>query len=100
VAHFRFSPGSHGGTVTPFDDSAAELVDPNFHRPPLRAVAPVPAAIAAEAEPELPLEVPVPAPAQPEPQEQPAKPARARRRKPEVPAWEDVLLGVRSGTQP
>ena len=101
VAHFRFSPGSHGGTVTPFDDSAAELVDPNFHRPPLRAVAPVPATIAAEAEPELPLEVPVPpAPAQQEPQEQPAKPARARRRKPEVPAWEDVLLGVRSGTQP
>ncbi|MDT5402650.1 MAG: hypothetical protein QOK33_5881, partial [Mycobacterium sp.] len=30
----------------------------------------------------------------------PAPKPRARKRKPEVPAWEDVLLGVRSGTQP
>jgi hypothetical protein len=36
--------------------------------------------------------VPDPAPAAPKPQ-------RARKRKPEVPGWEDVLLGVRSGTQ-
>jgi hypothetical protein len=121
VAHFRFSPGSHGGTVTPFDDSAAELVDPDFQRPALRSVAPVverervvdepviayeePAdEVAADIaddvdsaedlddEPQLPL-------ATPEPKAPPAKTARARRRKPEVPAWEDVLLGVRSGTQ-
>src|SRR5258705_4818603 len=43
VAHFRFTPGAHGGTATPFDDAAAELIDPNFARPALRAVAPVPA---------------------------------------------------------
>ena len=94
VAHFRFSPGAHGGTATAFDDAAAELIDPNFDRPPLRSVAPVPVFVA---EPELPLIVSQPTP-QPEPE--PAPKPRARKRKPEVPAWEDVLLGVRSGTQP
>ena len=41
VAHFRFTPGAHGGTVTALDDAASELIDPNFARP-LRPVAPVP----------------------------------------------------------
>src|ERR1700733_203727 len=40
VAHFRFCPGSHGGTVTAVDDSASELINPNFDRP-LRPVAPI-----------------------------------------------------------
>ena len=40
VAHFRFAPGAHGGTVTAFDDAACELIDPNFARP-LRPLAPV-----------------------------------------------------------
>jgi hypothetical protein len=93
VAHFRFSPGAHGGTATAFDDAAAELIDPNFDRPPLRAVAPVPQLDLSE--PELPLEHP-----EPEPEPTPTPKPRARKRKPEVPAWEDVLLGVRSGTQP
>jgi hypothetical protein len=106
LAHFRFTPGAHGGTATPFDDAAAELVDPDFDRPPLRSVAPVPqldfsmpAPVAATPAPPPPAPEP---PAEPEaPAAPPAgKPARARRRKPEVPAWEDVLLGVRSGTQP
>jgi Protein of unknown function (DUF3071) len=89
TAHFRFSPGAHGGTVTAFDDAACELIDPDFARP-LRPVAPV-AQLDFE-EPELPV-----APEQPEP----AKPVRTRkgRGKPPVPAWEDVLLGVRSGGQ-
>jgi Protein of unknown function (DUF3071) len=95
VAHFRFSPGAHGGTATAFDDAAAELIDPNFDRPPLRSVAPVPAL--AVTEPELPLEHAEP---EVEPEPKPAPKPRARKRKPEVPAWEDVLLGVRSGTQP
>jgi hypothetical protein len=94
VAHFRFTPGAHGGTATAFDDSAAELIDPNFDRPPLRAVAPVPEFVS---EPELPLSPPEPVV---EPEPQPAPKPRARKRRPEVPAWEDVLLGVRSGTQP
>jgi hypothetical protein len=97
VAHFRFTPGAHGGTATAFDDAAAELIDPNFDRPPLRSVAAVHEYAQSLAEPELPLIVPEP---QPEPEPKPAPKARARKRKPEVPAWEDVLLGVRSGTQP
>lgn len=91
LAHFRFAPGAHGGTVTAVDDAASELIDPDFDRP-LRPLAPVAQLDFDEPEPE-------PAPAEetaPEPQHQPA---RARRRKPPVPAWEDVLLGVRSGGQ-
>ena len=85
VAHFRFTPGAHGGTVTAFDDAACELIDPDFARP-LRPLAPV-AQLDFE-EPELPIEAPEPPPA--------PKPPRARKGKPPVPAWEDVLLGVRS----
>jgi len=141
-AHFRFTPGSHGGTVTAFDDSAAELIDPSFARPlrPVAAVAqldfdvtPAPAPVSAQvqvpAQAPTPAPVPAPAPvvaqapaAPPAPQvpaaQAPApvapsaeteaeteveaaapKPRRARKAKPSVPAWEDVLLGVRSGTQ-
>ena len=88
VAHFRFTPGAHGGTVTAFDDAACELINPDFARP-LRPLAPV-AQLDFE-EPELPIEAPEPPPA--------PKPPRARKGKPPVPAWEDVLLGVRSGGQ-
>jgi Protein of unknown function (DUF3071) len=97
VAHFRFTPGAHGGTATPFDDAAAELIDPNFARPPLRSVATVPELEFAE--PLIPAAPTPPPAAEAEPPEAP-KPTRTRRRKPEVPAWEDVLLGVRSGAQP
>lgn len=94
AAHFRFTPGAHGGTVTAFDDAACELIDPDFARPlrPVAAVAP----LAAE-EPPAPVEVQVE-----EREPEPAKPARtprARKGKPPVPAWEDVLLGVRSSGQ-
>jgi len=88
VAHFRFTPGAHGGTVTAFDDAACELIDPDFARP-LRPLAPVA---------QLDFEEPEPPAAAPEPPPEP-KPARARKGKPPVPAWEDVLLGVRSGGQ-
>lgn len=143
-AHFRFTPGSHGGTVVAFDDSASELIDPNFAPRPLRPVAavaqldfetpaaapvpgpvtpPVPAPAAAQppvAQPPAAQQTVEPTPppaAQPEPvvaQDEPAaaqsesaadtepaapKPRRARKAKPSVPAWEDVLLGVRSGSQ-
>lgn len=90
VAHFRFVPGAHGGTVTAVDDAASELINPNFDRP-LRPVAPLA---------QLDFDAPPPPPAKPEPAEaEPAeapRPARAKRSKPTVPAWEDVLLGVRS----
>ena len=117
VAHFRFSPGAHGGTVTAIDEPASELIDPDF-KPPLRPVAPVaqlsfdePAAAAAPVQAALPeptarpLPEPEPLPlGDPEPQAQAQPPARpqprpaAKRagRKPAIPAWEDVLLGVRT----
>jgi hypothetical protein len=89
VAHFRFSPGAHGGTVTALDDAATELVDPDFERPPLRPVAPVA---------QFELEEPVATP-EPEVHREAPTPPRTRRTKPPVPAWEDVLLGVRSSGQ-
>ncbi len=103
-AHFRFTPGAHGGTVTAVDEAASELIDPEFERP-LRPVATVaqlefevPAPIAAPAE--APAEAPTPAAvAAPEPageSQQRTGTAKRSSRKPVIPAWEDVLLGVRS----
>jgi Protein of unknown function (DUF3071) len=91
AAHFRFTPGAHGGTVTAFDDTASELIDPDFARPlrPVAAFAPL-----AIEEPEPPVQVEEPS----EPPK-PARAPRARKGKPPVPAWEDVLLGVRSSGQ-
>ena len=42
AAHFRFTPGAHGGTVTAFDDAACALIDPDFATPlrPVAALAP------------------------------------------------------------
>ena len=86
IAHFNYTPGAHGGTVTAVDDTAGELIDPNFERP-LRPVAQV-----------ARLDFDEPAkPAAEIPQEQ--QPVHTRRGKPVIPAWEDVLLGVRSGGQ-
>jgi hypothetical protein len=85
VAHFRFTPGAHGGTATAIDDAASELIDPDF-KTSLRPLAPV-AHIAFD-------EAAKPAPTPPAEQ-----PASSRRTKPAIPAWEDVLLGVRSGGQ-
>jgi hypothetical protein len=116
VAHFRFSPGAHGGTVTAIDESASELIDPDF-KPPLRPVAPVAqlsfdepavvvtavAAVVAPVqaalpeplpEPQLPLAEPQQA--QPPARPQPRPAAKRTSRKPAIPAWEDVLLGVRT----
>jgi len=94
-AHFRFTPGAHGGTITAIDEAASELIDPEFERP-LRTVAPV-AQLEFE---ELPTAVfqasPTSAPSPAEEPTQRQSPAARNRRKPVVPAWEDVLLGVRS----
>ena len=102
TAHFRYTPGSHGGTVTAFDDAACELIDPDFARPP-RLVAALPAPEAVVEEPTLPIDPPMQAPqteAEPEPAPAPKQPrVRKGKAKPAVPAWEDVLLGVRSGGQ-
>ena len=85
IAQFCFTPGAHGGTVTAIDDAASELIDPEFERPlrPVARVAHVDFDEAAK-------------PAVTAPNEQPV---HTRRGKPVIPAWEDVLLGVRSGGQ-
>ncbi len=85
IAHFCFTPGAHGGTITAIDDGASELIDPDFDRPlrPLAQVAHVDFDETAK-------------PADTAPHEQPV---HTRRGKPVIPAWEDVLLGVRSGGQ-
>ncbi|MFZ0832902.1 MAG: septation protein SepH [Mycobacterium sp.] len=88
AAHFRFTPGAHGGTATALDDAAKELIDPNFDRP-LRPVAPVAQLDFDQAPPPEPTH-------EPTPEEAPA-PKKPRRRRPAVPALEDVLLDVRSG---
>jgi hypothetical protein len=91
IAHFRFVPGAHGGTVTAVDDAASELINPDFDRP-LRPVAPVAQLDFDKTAP------PAAADAAPVAEAAPT-PARNRRGKPPVPAWEDVLLGVRSAGQ-
>ncbi len=102
VAHFRFVPGAHGGTVTALDDTATELIDPDFDRP-LRPVAPLPQLEFESPAPGQPAPAPKAAPKatpkaspEPAPAAEAAPPARTKRAKPSVPAWEDVLLGVRS----
>ncbi len=40
-AHWAFHPGAHGGTVTPLDEPALDLMDPNAPVRPLRTVRPV-----------------------------------------------------------
>jgi len=89
VAHFTFVPGAHVGTVTALDDAARELIDPSFDRP-LRTVAQV-----ARLDFDEPVQPPEPAAAPDQPQAHP----RRGKGKPAIPAWEDVLLGVRSSVQ-
>ena len=91
VAHFRYAPGAHGGTVTAFDDAACQLIDPNYARP-LRPLAPVA---------QLALEEPEPAPAKKAPAKTAAakKPAAKPAPKAEEPAeeadgFDDLLSGL------
>ena len=94
LAHFRFTPGAHGGTATAFDDAASELIDPDFDRPPLRPVAPVPTSTFDGPRPRPLRDAAAPAAPSPRPSRR-----AARRGKPADPGWEDVLLGVRSSGQ-
>ncbi|MDJ0393829.1 septation protein SepH [Rhodococcus sp. G-MC3] len=120
-AHWQFLPDGHGGTITPLDDAASELVDPDFGRQ-LRGLAPVRAIeVAPPEEPEQSLQF---APSEQsfddyygttadserggdveeeastsveEPKHEAAPaPKKDKKGKPAMPSWEDVLLGVRS----
>lgn len=94
VAHFCFVPGAHGGTVTALDDTASVLIDPSFERPlrPLARVAHLDFEETEEPEAARRAAAPVAGPP-------PELPRRAKAGKPTIPAWEDVLLGVRSSGQ-
>ncbi|OZF40861.1 DNA-binding protein [Rhodococcus sp. 14-2483-1-1] len=50
-AHWQFLPDGHGGTIAPLDDTAHELIDPDFGRQ-LRGLAPVRALAPASADDE------------------------------------------------
>ncbi len=129
-AHWRFTPGSHGGVTEPLDDLAVELTEPELARatrrsmmsvvPPQPPVSPAPPQHAVL--PDGHEEVTVDAdrlieeqrrPERPEPSsalelefddsvppstgsESHPKHRSGKRATPTVPAWEDVLLGVRS----
>ncbi|GLY69187.1 septation protein SepH [Amycolatopsis taiwanensis] len=88
-AHWSFSPGAHGGTVTALDEHAEDLLDP--HRAPLTL-----RAVDAESPDQ-------PGPPTPRSESAGSGSRGAKEAKPKVknghpvvPAWEDVLLGVRS----
>ncbi|GAB10370.1 hypothetical protein GOARA_056_01180 [Gordonia araii NBRC 100433] len=116
-AHWRYAPGSQGGTAEPLDNAADDLVHPESGaRHQLQPVAdpaesvtvnadeiigaqrasgdePTPVTKHARKRPAAEPAAEPPAPEQPA-AEQPAKRGR-KQRKPEVPGWEEVLLGVR-----
>ncbi len=107
AAHWRFQPDAHGGTVSPLDDAATDLIDPDFGRslrglPPVSFVAP-----ASDVQEQHTLDEyyeTVPSDAEAASDDQTAEPkaapthpnGRDKRGKPAMPSWEDVLLGVRS----
>lgn len=92
AAHWQFFPGPHGGTVTAIDEHATAIVEPEKARA-LRSVAPQKTA------PKKPeagaLEHP---PADSHPGGKDNHPAGKKGRKSALPSWDEVLLGVRSGS--
>ncbi|WP_026918801.1 septation protein SepH [Gordonia shandongensis] len=127
-AHWRFTPGSHGGTTDPMDDLAFELTEPELARsarPSISSVPDPPAPPTREVDADgheyvtvnaddltdrqrrdrdrdgfgdvLDLRYDDERPVEPDSDpDRPAPRHRGKRAKPAVPAWEDVLLGVRS----
>lgn len=71
AAHWRYQPDAHGGSVSPLDDPANDLIDPDFGRAlrGLATILPTPAQQAA------PVVAP-PTPVEPRPREQAAPTAR------------------------
>ncbi|WP_305094057.1 septation protein SepH [Prescottella sp. R16] len=119
AAHWRFQPDAHGGIVTALDDTATQLVDPDFGRP-LRSLTPVPSeGVYGPADVESDqdstddasimladnefddiagdvAEIVTPdGGAEPRVAPQ-TSPGKDKRGKPALPSWDDVLLGVRS----
>ncbi|MFC4124590.1 septation protein SepH [Nocardia rhizosphaerae] len=74
AAHWRYQPDAHGGSVSPLDDPAGDLIDPDFGRAlrGLATVAPTPVEQAPAVEP--------PKPVEPRPREQATPTARPQAR--------------------
>ncbi|MGY5281637.1 septation protein SepH [Nocardia gipuzkoensis] len=70
AAHWRYQPDAHGGSVSPLDDPASDLIDPDFGRA-LRGLATI---VPPEPEPSPPQPEPVPEP-RPAPAAPPARTA-------------------------
>ncbi|MGY1893912.1 septation protein SepH [Nocardia gipuzkoensis] len=70
AAHWRYQPDAHGGSVSPLDDPASDLIDPDFGRA-LRGLATI---VPPEPEPAPPQPEPVPEP-RPAPAAPPARTA-------------------------
>lgn len=79
AAHWRYQPDAHGGSVSPLDDPATDLIDPDFGRA-LRGLATV-------LPPQQELEPPAPAEPVAEPHREPpapaSRPATARQQPPQ-----------------
>ncbi|ADG99277.1 conserved hypothetical protein [Segniliparus rotundus DSM 44985] len=100
TAHWQFFPGPHGGTVTALDEHAAAIIEPEKARA-LRAVAPQKPTPPKNEEPRAPHEqAATPEPEAPKLEHPPTDnhPAGKKGRKPALPSWDEVLLGVRSGS--
>lgn len=96
-AHFKYAPGAHGGTATPVDAHAKELLDPDARRA-LRSIdRPRMATDADDAVHDSPAQTSNDQDAAPVAvgQQNLGAPHGTHRGRPEMPSWEDVLLGVR-----
>ncbi|MFD4430353.1 septation protein SepH [Nocardia sp. NPDC058497] len=72
AAHWRYQPDAHGGSVSPLDDPANDLIDPDFGRA-LRGLATI---LPTPVEQAAPVVVEPPTPVEPRPREQVAPTAR------------------------
>ncbi|MEV4127683.1 septation protein SepH [Nocardia sp. NPDC049707] len=90
AAHWRYQPDAHGGSVSPLDDPASDLIDPDFGRA-LRGLATI-----------LPPQAQIEAPAAPEPPVVETRPVETRPTEPPRPAREAVAAPARPAarTQP
>ncbi|GAA3030569.1 septation protein SepH [Gordonia defluvii] len=111
-AHWRYTAGSQGGTAEPLDNAADELVHPDAGaRHQLQPVADPVESVTVNADTVIHAQqrtteadpnqrtrsgAKPPSPAPPEVGAQPGPRRGRKQRKPEVPGWEEVLLGVRS----
>ncbi|QBS42811.1 septation protein SepH [Nocardia sp. CS682] len=94
AAHWRYQPDAHGGSVSPLDDPASDLIDPDFGRA-LRGLATI-----LPAEPEVAAPAPQPEPVvepRPTPAAPPARPA-ARQSQPTLDEYYEQRAVAAGGT--